>query len=151
MVSQSVKELLYDAVYYDESFLAHAIYFAVQKGFVHLEDPESKIPYEQLDYTAILKMRDENQLKMCGVKFYIIPMASKKFALYLAERDDEARAEHRRIYGEVARNVLDMSDKMDTSTYCEETKKWQSFRELKREVVEFPYYAGEIWGRGARL
>lgn len=143
-MSQSVKELLYDAVTYDESYLAHAIYYAVQKGFVKLEDPESAIPYEQLDYIAIMKMRDENQLKVCDVKFFIVPIASKKFALYLAEKEEEVRAEHHRIYRDVAYTVLDMSSKMDTTTYCEETKKWQSFRELKRQVVQFPYYVGEM-------
>lgn len=143
-MSQSVKELLYDAVYYDESYLAHAIYFAVQNGLVKLEDPESAIPYEQLDYPTILQMRDENQLMVCGVKLFIVPMKSKTFALYLAEKEEEVRAEHRRIYGEVALSILDMSNKMDTSVYCEETKKWQSFRELKRQVVQFPYYAGEM-------
>ncbi|AOV07431.1 DnaB-like helicase N-terminal domain-containing protein [Sporosarcina ureilytica] len=70
--------------------------------------------------------------------------SAKKFALYLSEREEEARAEHRRIYGEVTYTVLDMSHKMDTSIYCEETKRWQSFRELKRQVVQFPYYVGEM-------
>lgn len=146
-MSQSVRELLYDAVYYDEPFLAHAIYYAVQNGLVKLDDPESAIPYEQLDYTAILKMRDENQLMVCGVKLFIVPMDSKNFGLYLAEREEEARAEHHRIYGKVAATVLDISHKMDASTYCEETNKWQSFRQLKRQVVQFPYYAGEMCGR----
>lgn len=144
---QSVKALLFEAIHYDEPYLAHAIYFAVQKGFVKLEDPASAIPYEQLDYTAIMKMRDDNQLKICGVKFFIVPMGSKKFALYLAEKEEEVRAEHQRIYKDAAFTVLDVSHKMDTTTYCEETKKWQSFRELKRQVVQFPYYAGEICGR----
>ena len=67
-MGQVVKELLYDAIAYDEPYLAHAIYYAVQKGIVKLEDPASTIPYEQLDYEVILKMRDENQLMMCGIK-----------------------------------------------------------------------------------
>lgn len=57
----------------------------------------SNLPYEQLDFEAILKMRDENQLMMCRVKLFIIPMPSKQFALYLAEREDEACAEHHRV------------------------------------------------------
>lgn len=149
-MGQAVKELLYDAVTYDEPYLAHAIYYAVQKGIVKLEDPASTIPYAQLDYESILKMRDENQLMMCSVKLFVVPMGSKRFALYLAEKEDEARAEHRRMYGVLALTILDASDKMDTETYCEDTKKWQSFRELKQQVLEFPYYAGEMCARNVR-
>lgn len=143
-MGQAVKELLYDAVTYDEAFLAHAIYYAVQTGIVKLEDPASSIPYGQFDYEAILKMRDENKLMMCGVKLFIIPMASKRFALYLAEKEDDARAEHHRMYGLSALNIIDESHKMDTETYCEDTEKWQSFRDLKRRVLQFPYFVGEM-------
>lgn len=52
-------------------------------------------------------------------------------------------------YGELGMTPIDVSEKMDTSTYCEETKIWQSFRELKRQVLQFPYYAGEMSARGA--
>ena len=149
-MGQKVKELLYDAVTYDEPFLAHAIYYAVQKGIVELEEPASNTPYEQLDYETILKIRDENKLMMCCVKLFIIPMASKRFALYLAEQEDEARAEHHRVYGELAMTIMDVSDKMDTTTYCEDMKKLQSFRELKGQVLQFPYYAGEMGARKAR-
>ncbi len=145
-MEQSVKELLYDAVKYDESFLAHSIYFAVQQGYVKLEEPASTIPYEQLDYEVIKKMRDENRLAMCNVKLYIIPMASKQFALYLATTKDKAQAEHHRVYGGVVNTIIDVSDKMDTVTYCEETKKWRSFREVKQEVLQFPYYVGGMTG-----
>lgn len=41
----------------------------------------------------------------------------------------------------------DISDKMDTETYCQNTNRWQSFRSLKQQVLQFPYYAGEICGR----
>ncbi|WP_342512482.1 hypothetical protein MKY34_17975 [Sporosarcina sp. FSL K6-1522] len=147
-MGQAVKELLHDAMTYDEPYLAHAIYYAVQKGMVTLDEPASHIPYDQLDYAMILNMRDENQLKMCDVKLFIIPVVNKRFALYLAEKEDEAHAEHHRMYGVRALTILDVSDKMDMETYCETTKKWQSFRDLKRQVLSFPYYVGEMDGRG---
>jgi hypothetical protein len=145
-MGQLVKELLADAITYDEPYLAHAIYYAVQKGMVRLEDPADAIPYEQLDYEAIRKMRDDNRLMMCGIKLFIVPMDSKRFALYLAEREDQARAKHHKVYGELARTILDVSDKMDAGAYCEDTQKWQSFRDVKRQVLQFPYYVGEMGG-----
>ena len=87
---------------------------------------------------------------MCGIKLFIIPMVSIRFAFYLAEKEDEARAEHHRVYGVLALTIRDGSDKMDMETYCEDIKKWQSFRNLKQQVLEFPYYAGEMYARGAK-
>lgn len=61
-------------------------------------------------------------------------MDSKQFALYLAGKEDEGRAEHRKVYGVLALIIIDVSDKMDMETYYEDTKKWQSFRDLKQRV-----------------
>jgi len=143
-VEQAVKELLYDAVTHDEPFLAHAIYYAVQNKLVKLEEPASMIPYDQLNFEEILKMRNDNTLKMCRIKLYIVPMRAKRFALYLSENENAARAEHHRVYGETAMTIKDISVKMDTTIYAEDIKKWQSFRDLKRQVLQFPYFAGEM-------
>ncbi|MDN4608185.1 hypothetical protein [Sporosarcina highlanderae] len=145
-MEQTVKELLYDAIYYDESLVAHAVYYAVQKGIVHLDEPASRIPKE-LDYTEIFKMRDENYLQMCTIKLFTIPLEPKRHALYLAETEDAARAKHHKIYGQLAQRIIDISHRMDYPLFYEETGLSKTFRELKREAVKFPYYAGEVLGR----
>lgn len=139
-----MKELFHDAVLYEVPLMAHAVYYAVEKGLVQWDDPESRIPFEQLDYEAIARMRDGNWLRMCTVKLFVVPMGGKRFAAYLAGTVGEVRALHRQIYGEAARRVRDASGKMDASVYCEETGKWQSFRELKQQAVEFPCFVGEM-------
>lgn len=146
-MGQTVKELLYDAIYCDEPFLAHTIYYAVQNGFVQSDTPSASIPYKQLDYLEITKMCNENKLMMCTVKLFTVPMTSNKFALYLAENKDEVRAEHHRNYRSRASAIIDLSDKMDTTIYCEELKRWKNIRALKREVLNFPYFVGEMVGR----
>ncbi|MCM3638923.1 hypothetical protein M3152_14565 [Sporosarcina luteola] len=140
----TVKELFHDAVLYDVPNMAHAVYYAVQKGLVQWDDPESRIPYEQLDYGAIGRMRNENWLEMCTVKLFVVPLGGRRFAIYFAEREEEARMQHRRIYGMPARWVGDVSSKMDSSVYCEESRLWQSFWELKRQTLEFPCFVGEF-------
>ena len=89
-------------------------------------------------------MRNENWLGICTVQLFVVPTGGKRLAVYLARREGEVKALHRQIYGEAARRVRDVSGKMDASVYCEETEVWQSFRELKRQVVEFPYFVGEM-------
>lgn len=144
-MEQTVKELLYDAIYYDEPLLAHAVYYAVQKGIVHLHEPASRIPKE-LDYEEIVKMRDENVLQMCTIKLFTIPMGQKRHALYLAETEDAVRAKHHKIYGQLAQRIIDISHEMDYPLFYEETGRSITFREMKREAVKFPYYAGEVLG-----
>lgn len=139
-----MKELFHDAILYDVPHMAHAVYYAVQKGIVQWDDPESRIPYDQLDHELIMKIRDENWLEMCTVKLFVVPIGRRRFAVYLAEREEEARVQHRRIYGVPARRVMDVSGRMDASVYCEETRLWQSFWELKRQVVDFPCFVGEM-------
>ncbi|MEK4715367.1 hypothetical protein [Sporosarcina sp. FSL K6-5500] len=141
-MKQTVKELLFDAVKWDEPYLAHAVYYAVQQNFVTLEDLANKIPYEKLDHQIVMKMRDDNVLSMSNVKLFTVPMGSRKFAFYLAEKEDDARAEHHKVHGVIPYQIINMTEKMDTSVYCEETKKIESFREMKQNVLHFPYFAG---------
>ncbi|WP_252504399.1 hypothetical protein [Sporosarcina sp. Marseille-Q4943] len=143
-MESTVRELLHDAIYYDVPNMAHAVYYAVQQGLVKLDDPESRIPFRELDYEAIGKMREENWLQMCTVKLFVVRMGGKRYAVYLAETEEEVRAQHRKIYGEFAGRVTDASGRMDASYYCEGTGKERSFWELKREVVDFPYFVGEF-------
>lgn len=142
-MEQTVKELLHDAIYYDESRVAHWVYYALQKGLVQLDEPASCIP-EDVDFTEVYRMRDANVLQMCTIKLFTIPLGEGRHAIYLAETEDAARAKHFKLYGQLAQRLIDMSEKMDTSLYCEETGISPSFRELKRQAVKFPYYAGEV-------
>lgn len=144
-MGQTVKELLYDAVEYDEPFLAHAVYYAVQQKFVSLEDSIDQLNFEELDHEAVIKMRDENYLSMCTIKLFTIQIEPRRFAFYLAEKEDEARSKHYSIYGQISKRVIDMTDKMDTSLYCHETKRVESFRELKKRTMQFPCFAGEYF------
>ena len=138
----TVKELLHDAILYDVPKMAYTVYYAVQKGFVRLDDLESRIPFEQLDHDAISEMMNENCLRMCTVKLFAVPIGGKQYAVYLAESVEEVRRQHFHIYGRFARRVRDVSHKMDVSIYCEVKRKSHSFRELKWKVLDFPYHVG---------
>ncbi|WP_432361428.1 hypothetical protein [Sporosarcina sp. UB5] len=145
-MGQTVRELLHDAIFYDEPLTAHAVYYALQKGLVQLDDPESKFRYEELDFEMVYKMRDENLLQMCTIKLFVVPMSGKRYAIYLARNEEDVRGKHHKIYGRLAQEIRDVSNKMDAAIYYEDTGESQCFRELKREAVHFPYYAGEMYG-----
>ena len=145
-MGQTVRQLFHDAILYDEPLMAHAVYYALQKGLVQLDDPESKFRYEDLDFEKVYKMRDENWLQMCTIKLFVVPMSGKRYAIYLAENEGDVRAKHHKIYGELAQEIRDVSNKMDGAIYYSDTGESRCFRELKREAVHFPYYAGEVRG-----
>lgn len=90
----TVKELFHEAILYDVPLMAHTVYFAVEKGLVQWDDPESRIPYEQLDHEAIARMRDGNWLRMCTIKLFVVPMGERRFAVYLAGTEGEVKALH---------------------------------------------------------
>ncbi|MFS0689981.1 hypothetical protein AB1K89_12180 [Sporosarcina sp. 179-K 8C2 HS] len=46
--------------------------------------------------------------------------------------------------GGLARWMIDVGGRMGASVYCEETGVSLSDWELKRQVVDFPYFVGEI-------
>ena len=71
--------------FYDEPYVTHAVYYALQKGLVQLDDSESKFRFLELDHEAIIKMRDENCMQMCTIKLFIVPMGWKRFAVYFED------------------------------------------------------------------
>ena len=143
MKKMTVGEELAEAIYYDDPFLAHTLYFALLKGYVQEDDPRSKLPTD-LDYETITKMRDDNLLQMCTIKLFNIPLGEGRHAIYLARSEDDARAKHFKIYGRLAQRVIDASHRMDGSLYWNDTGVSKTFREMKREALEFPSFVGEV-------
>lgn len=143
MNEKTVRVDLAEAIEYDRPFLAHTIYYAIQQGYVQLDDPISKIPTD-MDYDTIKKMENANFLQMCTVKIFTIPFGQGMNAIYLANCQNEARAMHFTIYRQHAQRIQDASRRMDVSLYCEETGKHQVIRDMKRRAVEFPCYVGPV-------
>src|SRR4051794_9308638 len=52
-LGQTVRQLFHDAILYDEPLTAHAVYYALQKGLVQLDDPVSKLRFEELDFEMV--------------------------------------------------------------------------------------------------
>lgn len=140
---QTYRELLQDAIQYDEPFLAHAIYFAVQRKLVRLDDPADRFQMEGLDFDEIRQNLADNVLGLSIIKLFAIKVNPHTFAFYLATRVEEAQAEHRRYYGQLSERVIDMTDKMDKSLYVPDTRTIETYRDIKNRTVQFPSFVGE--------
>lgn len=141
---QTIKQLLYDAVEYDETLLAHAIYIAVQDGLVNMEDLASEFDIDKLDFEKVKKAEAENYLAISFIKLYAMPLEPGCFAFVLAKNEDEAEAEYRREYGYAPRKVLDMHSNIDRLLYFPEKNKYMSFRTIRSQVQNFPYFVCEF-------
>lgn len=147
MATETVKDLLNDAVTYDGRYLAHAIFYCVQNKKVRLEDSTDKLRFSELsqaEHLEIIQMRESNVLAMCEIKLFTVPMADKLFAFYLAENVVEAAGEHRRNFNQEPAKIINITDSMDKSLMDTKTNKSESFRELKRRTIDFPIFAGLI-------
>lgn len=141
---QTIKQLLYDAVEYEESLLAHAVFIAVQDGLVTLDDPASMFDMDRLDKEKVIKANGENQLAISTVTLFAMPLEPGCFAFVLARTEEDAEAEYRRQYGYGPQKVLNMQDNMDRSIYFPEKNKHMSFRTIKGHVQSFPYFVCEF-------
>lgn len=144
MSKLTIKQELADAIKFDDSLVAHAIYYALQKGLVQLDDPSSSLPIPILDFDIITNWMDTNYLQLCTVKLFTIRVNQNRQALYLAHDENEASAQHFKMYGYLAQRIVEAPHEMDTSLYCEETGKHRVIRDMKRKMVEFPCWLGEV-------
>lgn len=140
----SAKELMFDAVKYDEPFLAHAIYYGIQKGLISMETPAEQIPYKQMDLEAVKQMTTDNILAMNLIKLYSIKVAPNKFAFYLGDKEELVIKEHQIHYKARLDKLTDMSNRMDMTLYHENEDNWLSFRQIKDRTLSFPYFVGEF-------
>lgn len=140
----SAKELMFDAVKYDEPFLAHAIYYGIQKGLITMDTPAKDIPYKQMDLEEVKKITNENILAMNLIKLYSIKIAPNKFAFYLGDNEKLVVEEHQKQYKSKPNKLNDMSNRMDMTLFHESEGKWLSFRQIKDRTLSFPYYVGEF-------
>lgn len=140
----SAKELMFDAVKYDEPFLAHAIYYGIQKGLITMETPAEKIPYKQMDIEVVKQMTADNILAMNLIKLYSVKIAPNKFAFYLGDIEDLVIKEHQINYNCRPDKLTDMSNRMDMTLYHVSEGKWLSFRQIKDRTLSFPYFVGEF-------
>lgn len=143
MNAPTMKTELMDAIKYDEPFRAHSIYYAIQQGYVQIDDPYNGLPAD-MDYDTIKKMQHANILQMCTVKIFTIPFGQGMHAIYLANCENEARAMHFTVYRQHAQRIQNASRRMDVSLYCEETGTHEVIRDMKRRAVEFPCYVGVV-------
>lgn len=140
---KTVKDLLLDAVFFDNHFLAYSVYIAVQKNIVTMNDDENKfyasdLPFEEirqaLDSDSLLL--EKNSIKLFMVKYYF------DYAIYLGKSRKEIEQLHFKLFKEPPELIVEATHKKHTSVYDELTKRTWSFYDMQEPANSFPLFCG---------
>ena len=148
----TVKELLKDAIAYDETLLAHFIYFAIERGKIDDEDRKEKLLEIQLteqEKESFFEMYKRDELGMKRIQLFAVKVSAKHccYAFYFAKIPEQVADFHRSIYKWRPERIHNVHRQwLYREIYDFETGKVESFKEMLGRVVEVPWYLGEVGG-----
>ncbi|MFJ8262934.1 hypothetical protein ACIQ4I_13420 [Rummeliibacillus sp. NPDC094406] len=148
----TVKELLKDAIEYDESFLAHFIFFVIGRGKIKEEDRKEKLMEIQLteqEKEEFFEMYERDELGMKRILLYAVKVSDRphSYAFYFAETPEQVVDLHEVIYKWKPKRIHNVHRQwLYREVYDVGTGKVESFKEILGRVVEVPLYLGEVGG-----
>lgn len=142
-MTSKVKDLLMDAVYFDNIFLAYCVYTAINKGIVKMTDDEEKFYSSDLPFNEIQQAIDNDSLllKHNSVKLFTVKY-NLDYALYLAKHQKEVEQLHLKLFREVPERIVEATHKKGTSIYDIRTKRNMSFYDIQEQTASFPRFCG---------
>lgn len=137
----TIKDLLRDAMDYEEKVLIYYILYALKKGKVKMEDPEEKfdsIIFTEQEKEKIARLIEENPLKINRVNIYSLKMNKTRYAMIFARSKREAINYYIRKFKKKPLNCCEFL--LDYQVM--QGKKPITFWELRKQFCDFPAYAG---------
>lgn len=134
----TVKQLFEDAVHYEESLLAHYIFYLLQKGKAKPEDEASEIDFSFSYADEFRNMWEKNLLDIDQTKIYSLKQSKNKFIFIFAENPKEAQELYWRTYAHEPINCMELSPD-EIMWYGNRA---MTFRDIKKEMKEFPCIIG---------
>lgn len=148
MKEETVYSFFLDTVKYEINFWSYWIYLALERGYLKHDDPISKIlevPFTETDIEKIHDMEREDVLCLNRVKLFATLLEGTVYAFYFAESVEHAVVLHKKIYGTSPTRWHDVYKQMRFQVVRDATNGTiASFWEIKDELLELPYYVGEL-------
>lgn len=138
----NVAEQMQEAISYDHHLLAHGLFLGLQKGYWGANDDASKIDFSKLNYEELEKVTEENLLDLETNKLHAVLMENKNFAMYFALDTQTVKAMHRKQFGYIPEKIIELEYGLDLSIYNPDTRKHQTWREIRQSMPILPAYAG---------
>ena len=133
----TINELLYDAIKYEETFLAYSLYWSLQQGYCKSLDDSKAFKCNLVDLIEINKLVESNPLGIKIMGLYSMPI-NKNHLIVLAENEASAKGHYLSEIGKLPSKIQDMTNKMDTSFWYGKGQGYKSFREIKENTLIFP-------------
>ena len=133
----TVSEAFNQAVREDMRLYAHAIFIAVTKGYITMDESIDNFDAMLLDEKEVLAAVENNVLAMHPIKIYAVPV-DNFFSYYLAKNVDEVKQIHYENFAKIAVKIFDVSTKMHTDLFDVSTKKVESIAEIRQKTKVFP-------------
>lgn len=128
-----------DAVKEGLSMLAHSLFVAMQEKIISPDDSEISIPFDQFPMDQCLSAYRQNILCIHPTKLFAIPHENH-FAMYLSKSLEDARTLHQKLFHTMPTKIFNMTDKIDTDVYDLQTKKTESFSEIRDRTINLPAF-----------
>lgn len=138
----TLRQLLNDAIEWDEPKLAYAIYWASTQGF-DLNNSFDDLKQLAIDFSEVDKLVQLDPLGISKIKMYSCKDGDG-FHLIFAERIEDARGMLINNFGRIPNAVIDVSHGFDKHFYDATTRKFEWVRKVKNETISFPHYYGYL-------
>lgn len=136
----SIRDLYADAMIYENPFMAYGIFLLDQKELIDWEADEETLTLDALTFDEINAAIEQDLLSLKKVNLYSMKIRHNLFAFILSDNEKSAVREFIRVNESEPLAVAETNNYMGRSMYFEESKKTMSFRELRDQTKEFPYY-----------
>ena len=133
-----VKELYQDSFRFEESSLAHYIYYLLAEQKISLDDHISKLDFNQADHEKVAELIQTNFLGFHKICIYSLKMDQKVFVFIFAASEDEAIQLYTETFHRKPLNCheypLDFELTRGNGVI--------SFRDMRKDFMSFPAIAG---------
>lgn len=136
----SISELYFDAVATEQTFLAYGISLLAQRDLIDWNADESTLIPDALTFGEINAAIKQNLLGFSTISLYASKIEGNYFAFILANDEESAVKEFIRVKRRQPVFTVEVNYQMDRSMYDEQTKKTESFRDIRNQTNLFPYF-----------
>lgn len=133
----NVKEMLQDAIRYEEPFMSHYIYCLLQDGKVKLEDDVSRIFQVEINDKKFRQAYENDILGINKAKIFSLKLNKNQFAFVFAKTKQDAMMFFRSRFN---RNPINCYE-YDLDFGLLRGKEYVTFRSLRKEHDKFPALA----------
>src|SRR5690606_272939 len=134
----TIKELYEDAIKYEESLLAHYIFFLLQEGEISLESDKNAINYQLANSEEFRELYKSNVLGFDQIKIYSLKQDKNTFAFIYAKSEEEAIKHYRLKFRKEPLNCHELSMDQEMAV----GNRFINFRDWKKEFKQFPVFVG---------